>query len=401
MRYLSHPTIRRHLRVSLTVMVACLALPAITSAKATEFELAARGSDDVAGSGKPTLLITAKSASGNPGEPIPLAVTVSAKPGQSVSNTFLVGLPKGARLAAAGDAVTATDEKVAIDVTNWDLPRLSVVLSPTQVGTYTLAVVAASNSDNDGPLSFTTSTFTLKVTAEGHQAETAAGTSALWTLAPKTKHTDAADVREALPPHMAVPPSAAMPGNVAAQVGAITPKIADPVAEGVGPKIMANLLHKEQFSIATASRATATPSLGDRRVAEFRPTAAPPALAALPAIAPPTKAPFATPPALAAEVDGKALVERAERLIRLGDISGARLVLERAADRGDARATFLLAQTCDPRMLRAWKVQGLRPDPDRARALYAKAAQEGLREDRPVTEAKPFTEVKPVTEAGR
>ncbi|MFC5557030.1 hypothetical protein [Methylobacterium iners] len=83
-------------------------------------------------------------------------------------------------------------------------------------------------------------------------------------------------------------------------------------------------------------------------------------------------------------MDSKALVERAERLIKHGDISGARLVLERAADRGDPRATFLLAQTCDPRMLRIWKVQGLRPDPDRARALYAKAAKDGHHDTGPI-----------------
>ncbi|MER2269203.1 hypothetical protein [Methylobacterium oxalidis] len=91
-------------------------------------------------------------------------------------------------------------------------------------------------------------------------------------------------------------------------------------------------------------------------------------------------------PALA-EPKPQALVERAERLIRLGDISGARLVLERAMDRGEPRAVFLLAQTCDPRMLRAWKVQGLQPDPERARALYARAAREGLADPKSLAEA--------------
>ena len=37
-------------------------------------------------------------------------------------------------------------------------------------------------------------------------------------------------------------------------------------------------------------------------------------------------------------------------------------------------ATFLLAQTWDPAVLRAWNVRGLRADPDLARSLYAKAA---------------------------
>jgi TPR repeat protein len=89
-----------------------------------------------------------------------------------------------------------------------------------------------------------------------------------------------------------------------------------------------------------------------------------------------------------AEPDTKALVARAERLIKLGDISGARLLLERAASRGNPQATYLLAQTCDPKMLRSWNVQGLKPDPDRARALYAKAAQDGISDAQSLAEAK-------------
>jgi hypothetical protein len=68
---------------------------------------------------------------------------------------------------------------------------------------------------------------------------------------------------------------------------------------------------------------------------------------------------------------------RAERLIRLGDISGARSVLEYVLPGGDPRAAFLLAQTFDPTVLRAWKVMGVRGDADRARELYAKAEQGG------------------------
>ena len=396
MRNLSHPVSRRRLHVSLPVMVACLTLPAAALAEPTGMEHAARGVGVGSGgsSDKPASLITVKNASGTPGEPIPLAVTVSARPGQSVSNTYLVGLPKGARLATDNDTAMATDEKTAIDVTHWDLPRLSVVLSPTQAGTYTLAVVAASRPDIDGPMTFTSSTFTLKAIAESREAEPAVGASALRTSTPGTKQPDTAAMREALRPPLSAPLPAAMPSNMAAQAGAITPKLATAVSEIVRPKILVNLWREETSIAANPSRAVAPPSSGDRRSTEFQPpaAAAPPALAALPIIAPATIAPVATPLvatplAPAAEVDGKALVERAERLIRLGDISGARLVLERAADRGDPRATFLLAQTCDPRMLRAWKVQGLRPDPDRARALYAKAAQEGLRETKPVTDA--------------
>lgn len=392
MRYLSHPEIRRRLSVSVPVLVACLALPAAASAQSKGLERAARGVDDGSAgiAPKPFSPVTVESVSGAPGEAIPLAVTVSAKPGQPVSNTYLVGLPKGARLADAEHTVTATDEKAAIDVTHWDLPRLSVMLPPTQAGTYTLAVVAVSRPDNGEPMNFTSSTFTLKATTESREAGSAPG----------TKRPDAPVLREALLPPSAAPPSTTALSDTSVQAGGIAPRITSPVTEVFVPEAPANLRRERGPRANTVPNAVARPSPSDLRTAELRPApalAAPPALAARPTLGPPTTSPSTTspaatlpapaPPAPAAEVDGKALLERAERLIRLGDISGARLVLERAADRGDPRATFLLAQTCDPRMLREWKVQGLKPDPDRARALYAKAAQEGLRETKPVTDA--------------
>jgi TPR repeat protein len=64
--------------------------------------------------------------------------------------------------------------------------------------------------------------------------------------------------------------------------------------------------------------------------------------------------------------------------MKQGDISSARLLLERAMSAGDAKAAFLLAQTYDPRALRAWNVRGMRGDPDRARELYARARQSGF-----------------------
>jgi hypothetical protein len=84
------------------------------------------------------------------------------------------------------------------------------------------------------------------------------------------------------------------------------------------------------------------------------------------------------PPEVAApraltEPDAKHMLSRAQGLLQQGDISGARLVLERAAGRDDASAASLLARTYDPAQLRAWKVRGIRPDPDKARELYAKA----------------------------
>ena len=46
-----------------------------------------------------------------------------------------------------------------------------------------------------------------------------------------------------------------------------------------------------------------------------------------------------------------ALMTRARRLLALGDIAAARLLLERTANAQDATAAFLLAQTYDPAVL--------------------------------------------------
>lgn len=103
-------------------------------------------------------------------------------------------------------------------------------------------------------------------------------------------------------------------------------------------------------------------------------------------VAPSTPPSAATNPS-AAEPSAPALVARAERLIQSGDISGARRLLERAMSRGDTHAAYRLAQTWDAKVLRAWKVRGLRPDADRAQALYARAAREAFAPSSEITEA--------------
>lgn len=80
-----------------------------------------------------------------------------------------------------------------------------------------------------------------------------------------------------------------------------------------------------------------------------------------------------------------ALVKRARGLIQSGDISGARRLLEHARARNAPDATLLLAQTYDPERLRAWKVQGLKADPELARVLYERAAEQALPDGRRLT----------------
>jgi TPR repeat protein len=69
---------------------------------------------------------------------------------------------------------------------------------------------------------------------------------------------------------------------------------------------------------------------------------------------------------------------RANELLAQGDISGARIVLERAMEMGSAGASFAIAETYDPHVLSGWKTYGTRGDAAKAREFYAKAAAGGI-----------------------
>lgn len=101
--------------------------------------------------------------------------------------------------------------------------------------------------------------------------------------------------------------------------------------------------------------------------------AVPPVKAEPPAAAEPSGTAPAEPP----RVDER-LTLRAEELFRKGDVSGARLLLERALDSGNARAAFLLAETFDPNVLSRLGVLGIRGDPAKARELYGRARAMGM-----------------------
>jgi hypothetical protein len=83
-------------------------------------------------------------------------------------------------------------------------------------------------------------------------------------------------------------------------------------------------------------------------------------------------------PQSAAEVTR--LVARASLLLNQGDIGSARIVLERAAETGNAQASFALAETYDPLILRKWGAYGTLGDAAKARDLYASAQAGGVKE---------------------
>jgi TPR repeat protein len=74
------------------------------------------------------------------------------------------------------------------------------------------------------------------------------------------------------------------------------------------------------------------------------------------------------------------LMARANLLLNQGNIGAARIVLEHAAETGNAPALFALAETYDPTTLAAWGTFGTQGDVTRARELYAKALAGGVLE---------------------
>ena len=99
--------------------------------------------------------------------------------------------------------------------------------------------------------------------------------------------------------------------------------------------------------------------------------------AALANRAPAAAAPVAAPARKLDPDELATLMDRAKRLIAAGDISPARLLLERAADAQEPTAALMLALTYDPDVLGTQNSRSIIPDPTMARLWYQRAAQLG------------------------
>ena len=110
-------------------------------------------------------------------------------------------------------------------------------------------------------------------------------------------------------------------------------------------------------------------------------TQAPPPL--MPVQAPSAAPPQPATPAKTLDADTlTGLMTRARSLITVGDITSARLLLERAANAQDASAAFLLGQTYDPAVLGTSDTRSITADATAARDWYQRAAQLGSAEAR-------------------
>jgi hypothetical protein len=74
------------------------------------------------------------------------------------------------------------------------------------------------------------------------------------------------------------------------------------------------------------------------------------------------------------------LLAHGKALEATGDIGGARLVFQRAAEAGNAQAAFMLAETYDPAVLENQREVGLVPDVKAARIWYGRAKELGSEE---------------------
>jgi hypothetical protein len=84
--------------------------------------------------------------------------------------------------------------------------------------------------------------------------------------------------------------------------------------------------------------------------------------------------------ASSAPEDEAAELARADKLMKSGDISAARLVLETLSDQGSGKAAHALGLTFDPIFFKSNFIRGMAPDPAKAEFWYKKAVELGYRD---------------------
>jgi hypothetical protein len=175
-------------------------------------------------------------------------------------------------------------------------------------------------------------------------------------------------------------PPPAQPPQRAAAVTAPEPRIAAPEAQAVYRSRPAEATAAAPAVAAPASKPTemaynSQPSREEIQAA-YQSAMKGSQVAAVAPVAPPPQP--AAPAARRMDPDELAgLLKRARSLLAVGDISAARLLLERAADAQEAEAALLLGTTYDPLVIGNQDMRSITPDPAMARQWYQKAAALG------------------------
>lgn len=179
-----------------------------------------------------------------------------------------------------------------------------------------------------------------------------------------------------IPQRVAAPPIAAEPtgAEVAAARRSSPTTTATVSGSPTRDEIAAAYQSALKGKVATPEPA---PAAGPPQVVAAIAPAAPVATAA-PAVREPAPAPREAAPVRRIDPEElAALLKRAKSLLAIGDITSARLLLERAADAQEPEAALMLAGTYDPQVLGSQDLRSVSPDPAAAKLWYQKAAQMG------------------------
>ena len=315
-------------------------------------------------------LVTVRDVSGIKGAPVPLGLQVQApQPEGSLVTVGIGHLPKGAQLSDGSRIAVAEKERDLMDITGWDLPNMTLSMPSDATGQFTLTAVVT--VENGGRPLVTETAFVVNIgqdrgsLASGpvRTVQDAVGPSQIAVRA--TQEANPAEQVRAGPEAPAPRQDGSSPPQLAATpTQQIAPR--DTVAEALAAdrKLWLEL---ERTRTETLTRRLVA---AHEQIGELKSKVNPPGSDKV-------NPPGSDPPELK-DAELSRLLSKANELIRPGDVSGARLLLERALESGSPEAAFYLAQTYDPRILESWSVQGISPDPEKARALYRRAHEAGL-----------------------
>lgn len=295
----------------------------------------------VLGEAKP--LTTVKAAQG---ERLSLPVRNVAHLSGKLGSVYIVGLPSGTVVSDIVHDATVSGDARTIDISSWNLENISITLpalAASSLSSPIVASVVAVLPKSERSASLRTETLSTTV------------------IVPELRQARPADTAKAPPAGRIAPSSAAAAAPVPAAPAAPVLRTDEPTARAwASPE-------PPSRGVETVRHTVQAPGPGPAVAAP--PAASPPATAKAPP-APAARDAAAQPAATPADPSPRTLVARAQQAIKLGNISGARLFLQRAAAGEDPEALRLLAQTYDAAVLRSWNVQGLQPDPERARHYY-------------------------------